>query len=814
MQLLTALKSNLRRWVRRNNFCYPTAIGGIEENILFGAMTPAYTLTAMTTSVSAQSTDIGLTQGWTSPYFLHATSQTYALTGTITTVYATVPILLAPLSLSCAMTNTDPGAGIYCLACDASTVSVTRYSAGLTGISGRQIQATTRAVAITANSAALSAPTARLLVTVATTGITTRTASLLVSPRTWSLSSGTFTSTTRRAALRFSVSHFVPRGNCTVTNGNVITKTLTTGWDGDCSSSVALSDGARIAFTVAQGSTTFTVGFSSAPLSGYTATSTKYAFNISGTYINVFVDGIMLGQFGNLGTGDVLEIIYDGGHVFFIQNGTMIFRLPDGALGVPNVPTGQQLYFDADFYTVGTSIINCHFGLTDAPELVGDTTSVVVTVNASLLRRNRKLTATTQSVGVTGVTIGFRNGVSVVCTNRAIQIATISAVFTHNHPLTAQTKTVGIASSSAGLMPSKGFIQVTTSSLGVNGISASLSAGRRLTTTVAGISIVGKQSILANSPRLGCTASSLSVSTATAAFTSSRRLTASTVPLGITVLPWASRKGARVTGTAQAVSFSGVTVAFLYARQLTCTPRSVAATALPGNLTNGHSLVSTSRAVAISGSSANANASRRLTGTTRAVALNHTVTTLLKGGAAFTVTTRTVGITPHTVTIRRTANLTATTATVALTPPSTSFGRNTNLAGQSRAVSVTGTAAGLSPYRSCVALPSNVVATIIPASMRVAFGLSTAWATLASDQGQADLTRMRWVTAIPLAARIITFPAYQTATGEGVAVTLGGAPSVFSSTAERQVFYLSADRHVFMLSWERATFLTRLQEAA
>ena len=747
-------------------------------------------------------------------YRLTTTTQSVAVTGVTVTLYVTIPILMAPVSLSCAMTNTDPGAGIYCLACDASTVSVIRYSAGLTGISGRQIQATTRAVALTANSAALSAPTARLLVTVATTGITTRTASLLVSPRTWSLSAGTFTSTTRRAALRFSVSHFVPRGNCTVTNGNVITKTLTTGWDGDCSSSVALSDGARIAFTVAPGSTTFTVGFSSAPLSGYTVTSTKYAFNISGTYINVFVDGIMLGQFGNLGTGDVLEIIYDGGHVFFIQNGTMIFRLPNGALGVPDVPTGQQLYFDADFYTVGTSIINCHFGLTDAPELVGDTTSVVVTVNASLLRRNRKLTATTQSVDLTGVTIGFRNGVSVACTTRAIQIATILAVLTQNHPLTAQTRTLAISSSSAGLMPSKGFIQVTASSLGVNGISASLNAGRRLTATFAGISIVGKQSILANSPRLGCTASSLSVSTATAAFSSARRLTATVVPTSITALPGATKKGARVTATAQAVSLSGVTGAFLYARRLTCAPRSVTATALPGTLANGHPLVATSRAVAILGSSANVNTSRRLTGTTRAVTLSHTVTTLLKGGVAFTVTTRTVDIIPLTATIRRTANLTATTSTVALTLPITSFGRNANMAGQSRAVSVTGTAAGLTPYRSCVALPSNVVATIIPASMRAAFGLAAAGAALTSDQSQADLTRMRWVTAIPLAVRIITFPAYQTATGGGVAVTLGGAPSVFSSTAERQVFYLSAERHVFMLSWERATFLTRLQEAA
>lgn len=163
-------------------------------------------------------------------------------------------------------------------------------------------------------------------------------------------------------------SPFITRGNCKVSDTNIIKQGGTDGWDSDAYSIVGYPN-CHMSFKPIDTSKEVMAGLNSDPTTDSSYTSLDYAWYLNGGSLLIYESGSLIGSYGSYTAATVLAITYDGTTVTYLKDGVIQRTLTD---------SGKTFFFDSSFYRAsGSGIGNVHWGPTtnlavvDTPQ-IGD----------------------------------------------------------------------------------------------------------------------------------------------------------------------------------------------------------------------------------------------------------------------------------------------------------------------------------------------------------------------------------------------------------------------------------------------------------
>jgi hypothetical protein len=148
----------------------------------------------------------------------------------------------------------------------------------------------------------------------------------------------------------------VARGTCSV-SGNTLTKAATgaSAWDSDCYSADGYIGGAYVSGVVTSAPGDWMLGLNTDPWTDGSYASIDFAIYKRGDgVLQAYEGGVGSAVLGSWAVGDTLTVSYDGATVRYTRNG--------GLLRAVAAKITAPLYFDASFYSPGTSVSNVRFG--------------------------------------------------------------------------------------------------------------------------------------------------------------------------------------------------------------------------------------------------------------------------------------------------------------------------------------------------------------------------------------------------------------------------------------------------------------------
>lgn len=175
-------------------------------------------------------------------------------------------------------------------------------------------------------------------------------------------------------------SPFIARGNCKVSDTNVIKQGGVGAWDSDCYSIVGYPV-CHVSFKPNQVNADLMVGLGTQPTLDQNFTSINYAFHVRNDgLLDIRESGTLIGSFGAYTTGTVLALTYDGATVTYWKNNVSVRTV---------AVAGLQLFMDSSFSAPGGGINSLRFGpttnlaLTDTAQIGPGAATDVLTATAN-----------------------------------------------------------------------------------------------------------------------------------------------------------------------------------------------------------------------------------------------------------------------------------------------------------------------------------------------------------------------------------------------------------------------------------------------
>jgi hypothetical protein len=151
-------------------------------------------------------------------------------------------------------------------------------------------------------------------------------------------------------------SPFIARGNCKVSDTNVIKQGGSSAWDSDCYSIVGYPV-CHVSFKANGTAQDVMVGLNSDPTTDQIYTSIDYAWfpDNAGT-LNLYENGALISTYGTYTAATVLAITYDGANARYYKDGVLVRTAPAAVY--------SALFMDSSFYQAGAGINSLRFGPT------------------------------------------------------------------------------------------------------------------------------------------------------------------------------------------------------------------------------------------------------------------------------------------------------------------------------------------------------------------------------------------------------------------------------------------------------------------